>query len=111
MIKKLDYTRVNALLTQQIEFLNKKIEENQSTIETNQKRYEERLCKIFNELFLNFVYLFDFLFHKIFLENKILILKINKFIQIIINVINYTTTNFIKNYEIILKIIFSQLKK
>jgi len=47
MIKKLEYTRVNALLTQQIEFLNKKIEENQATIENNQKRYEERLCKIY----------------------------------------------------------------
>lgn len=45
MIKKLDYTRTNALLTQQIEFLNKKIEENQATMETNQKKYEERLCK------------------------------------------------------------------
>jgi len=53
MIKKLDYTRVNALLTQQIEFLNKKIEENQITTETNQKKYEERLCKINLLIFLN----------------------------------------------------------
>ncbi len=52
MIKKLDYTRVNALLTQQIEFLNKKIEENQVSMETNQKRYEERLCN-FIKIFIN----------------------------------------------------------
>jgi len=45
MIKKLEFTRVNALLTQQIEFLNKKIEDHSSTIEINQKRHEERLCK------------------------------------------------------------------
>lgn len=59
MIKKLDYTRVNALLTQQIEFLNKKIEENQATIETNQKRYEERLCK-------NIISLYQLQFSKYF---------------------------------------------
>jgi len=45
MIKKLEFTRVNALLSQQIEFLNKKIEDYSSTIELNQKRHEERLCK------------------------------------------------------------------
>ena len=46
MKKKLEYIRENALQSQQIEFLNKKIEEYQNTNEINQKRYEEKLCKI-----------------------------------------------------------------
>jgi hypothetical protein len=67
MIKKLEYTRVNALLSQQIEFLNKKIEENTVTIETNQKRYEERLCKkIKNLFFINYFFKIKVLFFHFF---------------------------------------------
>lgn len=44
MINKLEYSRTNALLNQQLEFLTKKNEENQNQIEENYKKYEERLC-------------------------------------------------------------------
>ncbi len=44
MVSKLDSSRSNALLNQQIEYLNKKNEENQSQLEENYKKYDERLC-------------------------------------------------------------------
>ena len=51
MMKKLEFTRENALLKQQvhliiiqIEFQDKKIEELQRSIEENQKKYEDKLC-------------------------------------------------------------------
>ena len=50
MMKNLEYTRDNALLTQQIEYLNKKNEETSKVIEDNQKRYEERLFSLRNEV-------------------------------------------------------------
>jgi len=52
MVSKLDSSRVNALLNQQIEYLTKKNEENQAQLEENHKKYDERLCN------LNFVYKF-----------------------------------------------------
>ena len=50
MMKNLEYTRDNALLTQQIEYLNKKNDETAKVIEDNQKRYEERLFTLRNEV-------------------------------------------------------------
>lgn len=45
MVSKLDSSRVNALLNQQIEYLTKKNEENEAHLEENHKKYDERLCK------------------------------------------------------------------
>jgi hypothetical protein len=45
MNNKLEYTRVNALLNQQIEYLTKKVEEKEKEVEENHKKYDERLCK------------------------------------------------------------------
>ena len=50
MMKNLEYTRDNALLNQKIEYLNKKNEETAKIIEDNQKRYEERLFSLRNEV-------------------------------------------------------------
>lgn len=50
MMKNLEYTRDNALLNQQIEYLNKKNEETAKVIEDNQKRYEESLFALRNEV-------------------------------------------------------------
>jgi hypothetical protein len=50
MMKNLEYTRDNALLNQQIEYLNKKNAETTKIIEDNQKRYEERLFALRNEV-------------------------------------------------------------
>ena len=50
MLIQLESTRDNALLNQQIEFLNKKNEEAQRITETNQKRYEERLFTLRSEV-------------------------------------------------------------
>ena len=50
MMKNLEYTRDNALLNQQIEYLNKKNAETTKVIEDNQKRYEERLFALRNEV-------------------------------------------------------------
>ena len=50
MMKNLEYTRDNALLNQQIEYLNKKNEETSKVIEDNQKRYEEKLFALRNEV-------------------------------------------------------------
>ena len=50
MMKNLEYTCDNALLTQQIGYLNKKNEETTKIIENNQKRYEERLFALRNEV-------------------------------------------------------------
>ena len=50
MMKNLEYTRDNALLNQQIEYLNKKNAETAKVIEDNQKRYEERLFSLRNEV-------------------------------------------------------------
>ena len=50
MVKNLEYSRDNALLIQQIEYLNKKNEETSEIIESNQKRYEERLFALRNEV-------------------------------------------------------------
>ena len=50
MMKNLEYTRDNALLNQQIEYLNKKNDETNKVIEGNQKRYEERLFALRNEV-------------------------------------------------------------
>lgn len=44
-IKKLEFNRENALLKQQIEFLNNKIDELKEALESNQNKYEDRLCK------------------------------------------------------------------
>ena len=46
MVSKLDSSRVNALLNQQIEYLTKKNEENQLQLEENHKKYDERLCNL-----------------------------------------------------------------
>ena len=46
MMKNLEYTRDSALLKQQIEYLNKKNEESAKATEANQKRYEERLFSL-----------------------------------------------------------------
>jgi len=46
MVNKLEYSRQNALLNQQIEYLTKKNEENQIQLEENHKKYDERLCRL-----------------------------------------------------------------
>jgi chromosome segregation ATPase len=43
MMKNLEFTRDNALLKQQIEYLNNKNEETNKVIESNQKQYEQKL--------------------------------------------------------------------
>ena len=48
MIKKMEFTRESALLKQQIEFQDKKIEDLNLIIDDSQKKYEERLCKFIN---------------------------------------------------------------
>ena len=48
--KNLENTRDNALLKQQIEYLNKKNEDTNKIIEDNQKRYEEKLFALRNEV-------------------------------------------------------------
>ena len=50
MMNNLNYTKDNALLKQQIEYLNKKNEETSKIIENNQKRYEERLFALRTEI-------------------------------------------------------------
>ena len=50
MMKNLENTRDNALLKQQIEYLNKKNEDTNKIIEDNQKRYEEKLFALRNEV-------------------------------------------------------------
>ena len=50
MMKNLEYTRDTALLNQQIDYLNKKNEETNKIIEDNQKRYEEKLFSLRNEV-------------------------------------------------------------
>ena len=45
-IKKLEFNRENALLKQQIEFLNRKNEELKESIDLNQNRYEEKLLSL-----------------------------------------------------------------
>ena len=50
MMKNLENTRDNALLKQQIEYLNKKNEDTNKVIEDNQKRYEEKLFALRNEV-------------------------------------------------------------
>ena len=50
MMKNLEYIRDSALLNQQIEYLNKKNEDINKIIEDNQKRYEEKLFKLRNEV-------------------------------------------------------------
>ena len=73
MMKNLEYTRDNALLTQQIEYLNKKNEETSKVIEDNQKRYEERLFSLRNEVEKDLNEKFDRLKkEKTELENKLL---------------------------------------
>ena len=49
-MKNLENTRDNALLKQQIEYLNKKNEDTNKIIEDNQKRYEEKLFALRNEV-------------------------------------------------------------
>lgn len=41
----MEFSRENALLKQQIEFLNKKLDDANTLIRENQESYEERLCK------------------------------------------------------------------
>ena len=50
MVKQLESSRDNALLTQQIEFLNKKNDELLKATELNQKKYEERLFSLRSEV-------------------------------------------------------------
>lgn len=58
MVSKLDSSRVNALLNQQIEYLTKKNAENEVLLEENHKKYDERLCKIrYNYTFPNLLIL------------------------------------------------------
>ena len=77
MMKNLEYTRDNALLNQQIEYLNKKNEETNKIIEDNQKRYEERLFTLRNEVEKDLNEKFDRLKkEKTDLENKLLSLNI-----------------------------------
>ena len=54
MIKKLEFTRETALLKQQIEFLNTKIEDQNKMNEENQKEYQENLFAIKVELIRDF---------------------------------------------------------
>ena len=73
MMKNLEYTRDNALLNQQIEYLNKKNEETAKVIEDNQKRYEDRLFSLRNEVEKDLNEKFDRLKkEKTDLENKLL---------------------------------------
>ena len=50
MLKNLESTRDNALLKQQIQYLTEKNEERNKIIEDNQKRYEEKLFTLRNEV-------------------------------------------------------------
>lgn len=59
MIKKLEFTRENALLKQQIEFLNKKIDELTKGNDDAQKRYEEKLFGLRTEVEKDFQEKFD----------------------------------------------------
>lgn len=45
-IKKTEFCRDSSLYKQQIEHLNNKIEDLKEALESNQLRYEERLCKL-----------------------------------------------------------------